>query len=113
MPKKRADKRKYEDDDGRVIAPMNVHGMPWYLGDRIGTETCQGDGSPVSNSETGQKTCQGDGSPVSNYAEPVKLTRRESLALAFGMFKAMLLVILIGVGGLALFIIFCIHVWFR
>ena len=22
--------RKYEDDDGRVIANMNVEGMPWY-----------------------------------------------------------------------------------
>ena len=23
-------KKKYDDDDGRVIAPMNVDGMPWY-----------------------------------------------------------------------------------
>ena len=23
-------KRTYEDDDGRVIASMNVDGMPWY-----------------------------------------------------------------------------------
>jgi hypothetical protein len=23
-------KKKYADDDGRVIAPMNVEGMPWY-----------------------------------------------------------------------------------
>ena len=23
-------KKKYADDDGRVIAPMNVDGMPWY-----------------------------------------------------------------------------------
>ena len=23
-------KRQYPDDDGRVIAPMNVEGMPWY-----------------------------------------------------------------------------------
>ena len=23
-------KKNYPDDDGRVIAPMNVEGMPWY-----------------------------------------------------------------------------------
>ena len=23
-------KKNYADDDGRVIAPMNVEGMPWY-----------------------------------------------------------------------------------
>ena len=23
-------RRQYDDDDGRVIAPMNVEGMPWY-----------------------------------------------------------------------------------
>ena len=28
--KKRKQKR-YDDDDGRVIAPMNVSGMPWSI----------------------------------------------------------------------------------
>ena len=23
-------KKRYEDDDGRVVARMNVEGMPWY-----------------------------------------------------------------------------------
>ena len=27
---RKKEKRAYEDDDGRVIAPMNVEGMPWY-----------------------------------------------------------------------------------
>jgi hypothetical protein len=27
---RKKEKRVYEDDDGRVIAPMNVEGMPWY-----------------------------------------------------------------------------------
>ena len=26
-----AKRRKYDDDDGRVIANMNVDGMPWYM----------------------------------------------------------------------------------
>jgi hypothetical protein len=24
------ERKKYEDDDGRTIAKMNVDGMPWY-----------------------------------------------------------------------------------
>ena len=27
---RKKEKRVYDDDDGRVIAPMNVEGMPWY-----------------------------------------------------------------------------------
>ena len=23
-------RKQYDDDDGRVIVPMNVEGMPWY-----------------------------------------------------------------------------------
>lgn len=27
---KKRKRKVYDDDDGRVIAPMNVEGMPWY-----------------------------------------------------------------------------------
>ncbi|MBQ6568819.1 MAG: hypothetical protein IJL87_01035 [Clostridia bacterium] len=30
MSRKKQKKTYYDDDDGRVIAPMNVEGMPWY-----------------------------------------------------------------------------------
>ena len=30
---RKKEKRVYDDDDGRVIAPMNVDGMPWYRRD--------------------------------------------------------------------------------
>ncbi len=37
---KRRKKKQYDDDDGRVIAPMNVDGMPWYVPDnRIKSDT--------------------------------------------------------------------------
>ena len=29
--KQRKQKKTYSDDDGRVIAPMNIEGMPWYV----------------------------------------------------------------------------------
>jgi len=32
-------RREYDDDDGHVIAPMNVEGMPWYRKDPVGANT--------------------------------------------------------------------------
>ena len=90
MWKKRADKVK-EIDDGRVIASMNVDGMPWYSKTQA---------VPAAESA-------GD-----SAAQPIKMTRRESMAFAFGVIKAVLLVSLAFLGGLYLFIIFCINIWF-
>ncbi len=78
-------KRRYEDDDGRVVAKMNVEGMPWHT-------------------ELPEDARQG--------SEPVKLTKEESRAYAGGAVKAALL--LTGVFSVAaiLFILFCVHIWF-
>ena len=32
-------RREYDDDDGHVIAPMNIEGMPWYRKDPVGGES--------------------------------------------------------------------------
>ena len=85
---KRSAVRDDEDDDGRVIAPMNVEGMPWYT-----TKT------------TNSKTYEG--------AAPLHLSRREKLAYSFGVLKAALLVTLVFVAVLLAFILFCTEVWFR
>ena len=80
-------KRKYDDDDGRVIAPMNVDGMPWY--------------------QKGVRQQNMDAEQI----EP--LTKNESLSITFHAILAGLSVALImGLAGF-LFILFCIHVWFR
>ena len=85
--KKKKKKEKFVDD-GRVIAPMNVEGMPWYVQKR-------------------QPRAAGDSSPI-----PEKMTRRESAAFASGVLKAALLVTFAFVGVFFLFILFCIYVWF-
>jgi len=95
MKKKRAEKVK-EIDDGRVIAPMNVDGMPWYSKTRV-----------IPAVESGVE------SVTESAAVPVVMTRRESLAFAFGVIKAALLVSLAFIGGLYLFILFCVNIWFR
>lgn len=84
---KRKDKKIYKDDDGRVIAPMNVEGMPRY-----------GKGESAG------------GDPESKQPP---LTRREAMVLILNGALAGLTIALI-LGGLgALFILFLTHVWLK
>ena len=89
-------------DDGRVIAPMNVEGMPWHVRERGrgGLTPGASDGAPDRAS--------GGAAP-----EPAMLTRREQAAFTWGVLKAALLTALVFIGGLLAFILFCTEVWFR
>lgn len=80
-------KKQYEDDDGRVIANMNVDGMPWFLSDAL-------------------KNKGKTGSDMSD------LTKEESRELVKGAVKAGLLIAGIFVLAALLFILFCIYIWF-
>ena len=105
-----AKKRGKFIDDGRVIAPMNIEGMPWYTPKRAshGDEMCQGDGSADTF------VCQGDGSADTfSAAFPAKMTRGENIAFSFGVLKAVLLVSVVFIGVLFLFILFCTNVWLK
>lgn len=81
------DKRKYSDDDGRVIAPMNVEGMPWH---RSGTK-----------------------SKPQNDDNSIPFTKKESLSVVLNAILAAFTVAAVIGLGLFLFILFCIYVWFR
>jgi predicted lipid-binding transport protein (Tim44 family) len=78
--------KKYDDDDGRTIANMNVEGMPWYI-DR---EDRNEDGT-----------------------EKPELSKRETLSFMGGALKAALLVGLIFVAVFGLFLALCDFVIFR
>ena len=80
-------KKTYDDDDGRVIANMNVDGMPWYLQD--------------------QKRATSSNSNVED------LTKEETRAIIWGTVKAGLLIAGIFLLAALIFILFCIHVWFQ
>ena len=71
-------RRKYDDDDGRVIAKMNVEGMPWY--------------SPPQSTLTNSS---GDDAPP-------QLTRKETFWVIMGAMRAGL--VIAGVASLALII---------
>ena len=88
-------KREYDDDDGRVIADMNVDDMPWY--------------SPKPNLP-GEPKAEGK---APRDQEPLKLTREDKRAIYGGALKAGLVLCLILGGAYALFILFCQFVWFK
>ena len=82
-----AKKRKtYDDDDGRVIANMNVDGMPWYV-----------DMAKKKQERTG---------------DDLELTKEEMRYTMWGALKAGLLIAGVFVVGALIFILFCLHVWF-
>lgn len=81
-------------DDGRVIANMNVEGMPWY------------NGVPKTD---GDDTLQNSGV----QPEPLELTRKEKASLMRGVMGAALLVGLVFAAVFTLFILFCVFVWFK
>lgn len=80
-------KKTHDDDDNRVIAPMNVDGMPWY--------------------QRGVKKQNNDGGEI----EP--LTKKETFSVLFSAILAGLAIALVMVLAGYLFILFCIHIWFR
>ena len=83
-------KRKiYDDDDGRVIASMNVDGMPWYTGSRRNNERKPDSGSEESD-----------------------LTKGELRSIIWGTMKAGLLIASVFIVGALLFILFCLYIWF-
>ena len=77
--------RKYADDDGRTIVNMNVEGMPWYRPKRL------------ENAINGLST----------------LSRRQTRYVIFGALRAGLAIAGVMSATIVLFVLFCLHVWFR
>ena len=80
-------KRLPEGDDGHVIANMNVEGMPWY--------------APEENA------------PAPGSRPRDTLDKRQTRFALWGALKASLLVCAVFSVGIILFVLFCLHVWFR
>ena len=93
---KKRNKKVYDDDDGRVISPMNVDGMPWNHGG-------------IANHDAKHTERE---KPMLDENE-IELTPQEKRARMGGVFAAAFLVA--GAFLLAgfLFILFCVLVWFR
>lgn len=80
-------KNKDLNDDGRVVANMNVEGMPWYQPESI-----------ISKN---------------NNPYPETMTNSQMRSFIWGAIKAGLLLSIGFSAALILFILFCLKVWFR
>jgi len=80
-------KKTFEGDDGRVVAKMNVDGMPWYM--------------------------RGEKKEPSANSELDDLSKEETWAIIKGTVKAGLLIGSVFFVVFLLFILFCVFVWFR
>lgn len=85
---KKRKRKVYDDDDGRVIAPMNVEGMPWY--------------NPNAN-----KLSEGEGSSKE------KISWRETIRMVFRLYAAVIPIALAFIVGFAALIFFMVFVWFK
>lgn len=85
-----ANKRKlHDDDDGRVIANMNVDGMPWY--------------------QRSQRFDKGKREQASDFSD---LTKEETREIVKGAMKASLLIAGVFILAMLVFILFCLYIWF-
>jgi len=90
-------KKKKRDewiDDGRVIASMDVDGMPGSF--RRGARR--------NYDAFGQKKQKSD---------PIELTKKEKRSIAWGSASAYLLALVVFVTGFALFLLLCGRVWLK
>ena len=86
-----ANQRKhYDDDDGHVIANMNVDGMPWYR---------RSEGVSWGNKQDS----------ASDFSD---LTKDETREIVKGAIKASLLIAGVFILAMLLFILFCLYIWF-
>ena len=76
----------YAPDDGRVIASMNVEGMPWYAPSNLS---------------------------INSGGASSTLSKREARYAIWGALRAALTVVSVLSAGMILFVLFCTQVWFR
>ncbi|MBQ2892686.1 MAG: hypothetical protein IJE24_00975 [Oscillospiraceae bacterium] len=80
-------KKTFDGDDGRVVAKMNVDGMPWYM--------------------RAEKKELPQDSDISD------LSKKETWEIIKGSVKAGLLIGSVFFVVFLAFILFCVYVWFR
>ncbi len=81
-------KKIHEDDDGRVVAPMNIEGMPWY-------------NPHAKKSVQAEKATQ----------DP--LSKRETFRLIMQLYASALPILLVFIAAFAGLICFMVFVWLK
>lgn len=93
-------RKQYDDDDGRVIAPMNVDGMPWHDRHLIVDKVLGDDG----------KAQEDDFDYNSLSKEEKKAYRKETNAIIRGVIRQFLpyLLLFVGVGAVVVLILWAV-----
>ncbi|MDD4496295.1 MAG: hypothetical protein PHV32_18470 [Eubacteriales bacterium] len=97
-------RRKEFFDDGRVIANMNIDGMP-------GTGFMAKTSAPAGSFNVGAAVEQTG--YIDLEAEKIKPTKRERFSVIGGIVTSYLVFGIVVFGAFALFILFCTKVWFK
>ncbi len=95
-------RKQYDDDDGRVIAPMNVDGMPWHDRHLVVEHT-------PKEKEEGKEEEPFDFNALS--PEEKKAYRRDTNAIIRGVIRQFLPYLLLFVGVFALVVLVCWLAW--
>jgi hypothetical protein len=95
-------KTKFEDDDGRRIADMSSLSDLTYTGS-----------NPFVKNQKDLEIKSGDRSEAQNAAEGPPLTKKETRAFVFYSLKMTLVISSVFIAAFAVFILFCIFVWFK
>lgn len=105
-------KKIYDDDDGRVIADMNIDGMPWTDGRRYNLPSIMPKMKRRELQHTEEEKLPDDGVVLRPKEDKITLTRKETFAMIINALAAALLIFaIIGITAAA-FILFCTKVWF-
>ena len=91
------DKQQDFEDDGRVVASMNIEGMPWYSGRS---------GSPLRRRKRGEDS--DDAPPIPEHEQ---MTRAENRQYMLSALLAGLVIGLIFIAGFAIFIGLLVLLW--
>ncbi|MDD5923441.1 MAG: hypothetical protein PUC88_01475 [Clostridia bacterium] len=100
------ERKKYDDDDGRVIANMDIEGMPWNNGYNrwFGGIYKKKYRRDIEKQMAEQQQVE---------PQDLKLTKRETRMLVLNALAAVLLIGAVFALAGFLFILFCTKVWFR
>ena len=100
-------KKKYDDDDGRVIANMDIEGMPWNNGYN------RWFGGFAPNRYKKKLAKLNISTETNKYGEDPQLTRKETFAVMLNAIAAVLLIGGVFLVAIFLFLLFCTNVWLK
>lgn len=104
-------KKEYNDDDGRVIADMNIDGMPWTNGRYLNRMTIM---PRRLNSRKSKPDFPVDGIDMQEQnAEFIDPTAKETKSIILNAVVAGLLVAGVFIVAFGLFVLFCTNFWFK